>query len=294
MCVNHFGAKGDGVTDDTTAIQAAMNSGAEVIYFNQGHYLITDEIFIPKAVKMINFCFCDLISGEKLRNGRDLGAFVVAEDASDPLFMTNAFTWEQFCGLFHFVRHSAKRDLVLKDLHLQTTCVYTNTVPGSRVFLEDIACTTGDFSEWYFYRQEGRDPIYASNIPFVFNGQEVWGRNLNPERADLEIVNDGGKAVFLSIHCEGPGTVLKTVNGGTSEVYTFLAAAGTDNEQKPVLINENSNVSAVSGSLYAAPRSYPVVVKETKGNQTATLRIEDLPGTSSAAKFLGAYVGELI
>ena len=293
VCVNHFGAVGDGVTDDTAAIQAAMNSGAAVIYFNQGHYLINDEIMVPKAVQMINFCFCDLMAGEKLKNGRELGAFVVAEDADTPLFMTNAFTWEQFCGLFHFVRHSAKRDLVLKDLHLQTTCVYTNTVSGSRVFLDDVACTTGDFSEWYFYRQEGRDPIYASNIPFVFNSQEVWARNINPERADLEIVNNGGKAVFLSIHCEGPGTVLKTTNGGSSEIYSFLVAAGTDNEEKPVLINENSNVSAVSGALYAAPRAYPIVVKESKGEQTAALRLEELPGTSRAAKFLGAYVGEL-
>ena len=293
-CVEHFGAVGDGVTDDTAAIQAAMNSGAEVIYFNRGRYLITDEIMIPKTVKMINFCFCDLVSGEKLRNGRDLGAFVVNEDSDSPLFMTNAFTWEQFYGLFHFVRHSAKRDLVLKDLHLQTTCVYSNTVSGSRVFIDDVACTTGDFSEWYFYRQEGREPIYASNIPFVFNGQEVFGRNLNPERADLEIVNNGGKAVFLGIYCEGPGTVLKTTNGGTSEIYTFLAAAGTDNEEKPVLINDNSSVSAVSGSLYAAPRNYPVAIKEIKGDQTAILRTEDLFGASSAAKFLGAYVGELI
>ena len=294
VCVNHFGAVGDGETDDTAAIQAAMNSGAEVIYFNQGRYRIEDEILIPKTVRIVNFCFCDMVAGQRLREGRELGAFVIAEDSDAPLLLTNAFTWEKFCGLFHFVRHSAKRDLVLKDLHLQTACVYRNTVPGSRVFLDDVACTTGDFSEWYFYRREGEEPIYASNIPFEFHGQQVFGRNLNPERADLEIVNDGGEAVFLGIYVEGPGTLLQTLNGGKSEIYTFVAAAGTDNPEKPVLLNENSNVSAVAGFLYGAPRVYPVVVREIRGKMGAFFYFEELPRKDSITRFLASYVGELI
>lgn len=40
-----FGAKGDGVNDDTAAIQATINSrGATVIYFPPGKYLITSKI----------------------------------------------------------------------------------------------------------------------------------------------------------------------------------------------------------------------------------------------------------
>ena len=50
--VKDFGATGDGVTDDTAAIQAAINSlsnkyGGQ-IYFPPGQYLVTDEIVIDK------------------------------------------------------------------------------------------------------------------------------------------------------------------------------------------------------------------------------------------------------
>ncbi len=293
VCVEDFGAVGDGITDSTEAIQNALNSGAETIYFNQGRYLITDEIQIPRSVRMINFCFCDLVAGEKLRGGRGLGAFVVAEDSEMPLFMTNAFTWEKFYGFFHFVRHSAVRDLVLRDVHLQSACVYVNTVSGSRVFLEDVACTTGDFSEWYFYRRDDREPVYATNIPFEFHGQRVWARNINPERADLEVLNDGGDLVILGVYVEGPGTMVKTVNGGRTEVMTFVAAAGADNPDKPIFINEDSDVSAVSGWTFGAPRVYPTVVREIQNGEVRDLTFEELPAKSHTIRFLSGYIGEL-
>lgn len=291
-CVNDFGAVGDGETDDTAAIRRAMQSGASTVYFNQGRYLVTDEIRIPASVKIVNFCFCDLVAGEALRKGARLGAFVVDEDADEPLLLTNAFAWEKFCGMFHFVRHSAVRDVVLRDVHLQSACVYFNTVPGSRVFLEDVACTTGDFSEWYFYRREGEEPIYAANIPFEFHGQRVWARNINPERADLEVLNDGGELVILGIYVEGPGTVVKTVGGGKTEIINFLAVAGTDNPEKPVLVNEESSVSAVSGRVAGAPRAYPIVVRETQNGETRLLRFEALHQKNQIDRYIGGYIGE--
>ena len=47
--VKDFGAKGDGVADDTAAIQAAINSipNGGTLYFNKGTYLISSTIIIP-------------------------------------------------------------------------------------------------------------------------------------------------------------------------------------------------------------------------------------------------------
>lgn len=49
VSVKDFGAQGDGVTDDTAAIQAAVTSMAEggILYFPPGKYRLTDEIVIP-------------------------------------------------------------------------------------------------------------------------------------------------------------------------------------------------------------------------------------------------------
>lgn len=45
--VKMFGAKGDGVTDDSAAIQAAVNSGEEFIYFPEGTYFLLTPIQLP-------------------------------------------------------------------------------------------------------------------------------------------------------------------------------------------------------------------------------------------------------
>jgi hypothetical protein len=50
--VKDFGAVGDGVTDDTAAIQAAINSGAKEIFIPKGKYICTSKIvytFSPSA-----------------------------------------------------------------------------------------------------------------------------------------------------------------------------------------------------------------------------------------------------
>ncbi|MBO5069705.1 MAG: hypothetical protein J6C37_05005, partial [Roseburia sp.] len=286
VCVDEFGACGDGITDSTEAIQRAFNSGARVVYFNEGRYLITDEIYIPPTVELIDFCYCDMAAGEKLVKGVGKGAFVVAEASCKALFMQHAYTWERFCGMFRFLRHSAKRDIVLRDNHIQAASVYFNTVPGSRVFIDDVACTTGDFSNWYIYKRAGQEPVFASNIPFEFHGQKVWARNINPERADLEMLNDGGEVVILGAYVEGPGTVIKTVNGGKSEIINFTAALAINSFDIPVIVNDNSDVSVVSGKIETA--DYPVVIREIT-DKAEDILIGQLPDD----RCLDGYIGEL-
>ena len=48
------GAKGDGVTDDTKAIQALFNSAGsgDVVYFDHGAYVITDTVTVPKNIRV--------------------------------------------------------------------------------------------------------------------------------------------------------------------------------------------------------------------------------------------------
>jgi hypothetical protein len=46
-----YGAKGDGSTDDTTAIQAAVNSGSSAVYFPDGTYFI-NAVSLPSNVRL--------------------------------------------------------------------------------------------------------------------------------------------------------------------------------------------------------------------------------------------------
>lgn len=50
--IKDFGATGDGTTDDTTAIQAALDSGSSVVYMPEGTYKITEQITCPANVSV--------------------------------------------------------------------------------------------------------------------------------------------------------------------------------------------------------------------------------------------------
>jgi len=52
--VKAAGAVGDGVTDDTAAIQAIFNSAgsSDIVYFDHGAYLITSTVKVPAGVRM--------------------------------------------------------------------------------------------------------------------------------------------------------------------------------------------------------------------------------------------------
>nr|AQA29327.1 hypothetical protein 34 [Fulvia fulva] len=53
--IKECGARGDGVTDDTKAIQQALNSnaGCKITYFPHGVYLVTDTIYIPPGSRIV-------------------------------------------------------------------------------------------------------------------------------------------------------------------------------------------------------------------------------------------------
>ncbi|EFX00554.1 glycoside hydrolase family 55 protein [Grosmannia clavigera kw1407] len=54
VSVKAKGAKGDGVTDDTAALQAVFDSATsdQIVYFDHGAYLVTDTIKVPKNVRV--------------------------------------------------------------------------------------------------------------------------------------------------------------------------------------------------------------------------------------------------
>lgn len=54
ISVKSAGAKGDGVTDDTAAIQKVLDSAqaGQVVYFDHGAYVITSTVKVPKNIKI--------------------------------------------------------------------------------------------------------------------------------------------------------------------------------------------------------------------------------------------------
>ena len=248
--VEDFGAIADGKTDCTDAIQKAFNSGKEIIYFTGGHYFVNGNIKIPKTVKKIDFMFCDFFSGDTLISGETDALFTIDEDSETPLFMEQMYTFEQFYGHFRLICHAAKRDLILKDLHTQTAAMYFNTVKGSKVYIDNCACTVGTYSNNCIIARKGYEPEYCSMIPYEFHGQEVVAWNLNPERADVEVLNDNSDFLCFGFKVEGPGTAVKTINNGKTEVFVFSCGIGDSTAENPLFENKNSSVMLLNGKVF--------------------------------------------
>ncbi len=259
-----YGTAADGVQNDTSAIQAAVNSGADCIVFQPGTYLINDSIFIPETVRKIDFSYCNFISGKDIEQRENAGIFVVAGEGERPLFLENVFAWEKMYGRFRFIHHASRRTLVLRNIHTQTCAMYFNSVSGGIVFVENCACTVGD-------------EMYRDIPCFCFSGQKVWMRNVNPERASVEILNDHSTVWILGFKTEGTGTSFKTINGGKTEVLGGIISLG-HNEMRPAVINDNSDVTVIASTNgLAMSHTYPVAVMEVQGNEKRVLAEEVFP-----------------
>lgn len=51
--VKAFGAEGDGIADDTEAIQAAIDSGSDIVFVPRGHYRVTDTLQLGPTTKLV-------------------------------------------------------------------------------------------------------------------------------------------------------------------------------------------------------------------------------------------------
>lgn len=78
VSVKDFGAVGDGVANDTTAIQAALNSGAGAVYFPSSTYKITNFLTVPNNVMVYGDGWATLIS----QVTQDKNVFVAGNDNS--------------------------------------------------------------------------------------------------------------------------------------------------------------------------------------------------------------------
>lgn len=280
--VEDFGAIGDGITDSTEAIQKALNSGKAYVYFGTGHYLVNGTVTVPETVRTIDFMYCDFYAGENLIQGKASSFLKVLGNREEHLTLKNVFSWEKFYGKFRFIEHAGIRTLVLKDLHTQCAGMYFNSAEGGRVFVENCACTMGGDE-------------FCAIPPFEFKGQRVWCRNINPERGDIQILNDHSDLWILGMKTEThfgrfASMAVKNINGARTEGFGVNSSIG--GKGIPLFINENSELSMFfrcGGS--SENTKWDILVRETQGNETRELGFEDAQELTWFSCRVPGYVG---
>lgn len=285
ICLSTFGVKGDGVSDDSDAIQAALESGESRLHFPRGCFHITRPLRIPASVEHLDFRFADLSAGAPLNTMEDAGAFII-EAGERMLIVERVFTQAGFMGEHRFLVHAGKRDLVLREIHIQDNAVYRNTVPGSKVFIENFCNRT--------YPGE-------KLIGLAFTGQQVWARQLDPVHARTQVLNDGGDLWVLGFLTEDNSICFHTRNGGRTEIlggtFSSVRQYHPGGHNVPAVINDESSVSVTAATTdWKANLSYPggvqVMVREIRGGVTRDLVWEVLPAREPHLVSIPLYSGQ--
>lgn len=133
---------------------------------------------------------------------------------------------------------------------------------------------------------------YSREKPcFYFKGQEVYCRQINPERSLHEVVNDGGKLWVLGCKTEEEGTAFETRNGGLTEILgaVFVIGLGKD---YPAIINDNSDVSVYASTFgMGILQQWPIAVREIQKEKEGQLYKRDMPVLFMENYVIPLYVG---
>lgn len=241
--VETYGAMGGDKLDDSEAIQKAIDSGKSTIYFPLGSYIISKPIIVRGNIRRIVGFHSSFVGDNKTQ------AIIRFENDRHPVI------FERFnCYKKCTVENAASQPVVIRH---SISPLFESTSPTATWFMEDVVTSKFNLNK----------------------GQKLYARQFNCESPPPEplIQNDGGLVWLLGYKTEFGNTVATTINDGKTEILggLFYPSQGVKDPEIPVLINENSSVSAIYREI-AFGSNYKVQIKEVRQGKSAILMREEL------------------
>jgi hypothetical protein len=203
-----FGADPDGKTDSAAAIQAAIDSGARIVYFPTGVYEVSRPILLRGKVRLLAGFDSSLNPRGKVFQDPSKPVPLLEVDAGISDVAVNhmrlgAFYAAPAPGVIGLLQNSS-RPVVLRDSVVggpPSVIAYQNTTQGTgTLFVENVTA-----KPWR-----------------ILFPQKVFARQINPEGNMTKINNRGGRLWILGFKTEGTGTNIETEQGGATEVLGGL------------------------------------------------------------------------
>ena len=240
-------------TDDTAAIQAALNSGKPVVYLRSGRYEVSATLRVPATVEAIVGFDATINAKRGIFAGDSTAPVLLVDEPSDvPLVVAHL----SFTVSPHVIdiERASNRPLALRHLHFQGMPLRAG--PGS-IYLTDVAGGTG----WRF-------------TP----GQQVWARQLNVEQRGTKIVNEGAQLWVLGLKTEQPSTVLDSSAGAYTEILGgLLYPVQPVPTSTPAFRAVDASLAVtVATTAYEEARNYDLLIEATGGGASRKLMSADM------------------
>jgi hypothetical protein len=201
------GARPDGKTDSTTAIQMALDSNADVVYLPAGNYRVTDTLHVRgKTQKILGLGAVILPDGPRFANADAPKSLLRFESSTSDISIDGIqFGWwmhKNYPGTV-WLENTSLRLIVLEHVDFEgpvSTVYKVDSHFTGSLFIEDVA-----------------------GFKWQFDGpQHVWARQFDVEGNSKLVVNNGAFLWILGMKTEGPHTVIETKSGGSTEVLGAL------------------------------------------------------------------------
>lgn len=278
--VQAFGAKGDGITDDTAAIQRAMNSGKPVVYFPRVAYVVNGTVNIPASVRQVSFLHGNIY--RSVENPTE-AMFRVSEPSGEPLLLHQNVNAG---GIF--VDHEADRPLVLEDMHTWFHHVRRYArAPG--MLFPGPAAQTADI--WQLYRNTrpagATKEVFAANVMgFAVGGKQArhavenvraWVRQLNNEHIPYaQVALRRSELWLLGFKTENAELLFHADQGSRLEVLGGIYHNFSKWDRSSMLHSRDSHVTALfvvlSGGMHQ-----PSVLEAAAGKEIIRVPIWQFP-----------------
>ena len=243
--VQAYGATANGWTDDTAAIQAALNSGKPVVYFPYGKYAVNGTLHIPSSVHLVEG-FGSLLQGTiTTASARPGTKFSCEATSGGPVILDN----------FHYDKYTLSNGQITS---ISNTC----TVPFVMRDLFDFVGYLGNTSADVFWED-------AAITGAAQHGGHFYGRQVNVEIGVTHLEFDNAIAWVFGYKTEGIGGngMMWAHNGATVEMLGAFHYPNTTPAGVAYTI-QGSNVSLVNVGSYIG---FSPAVSETRNTTTLTM-----------------------
>jgi len=240
--IETYGAIANDDSDDSFAVQLAIDSGAEVVYFPFGRYHIDEMIIVRKNVKKIDFIYSQVAGNGKIEIGDVSGDFIILENLDTGLGNGR-----------RTLLHNSSKTLVIRHI-AEAAWIIENTPKARLLFIEDMG---------------------PHGIVRLTDGIHAWIRQINREWVPFS--NHGSTAWILGMNMEGKeGRSIPqflTADGGSTEIIggAIDPRVGTFEQEMGSLFDVINASFSVTIAGWASTGTYRTLVTEKRGCERRTL-----------------------